>query len=50
MRVLHGFPAAKQAVLARTPLEDKEVPEVVQRRLAELFGVESRAKILVAAV
>ena len=43
MKVLRGFPAARDAVSRRVPLEETELPEAAQRRLAEVFGVEISA-------
>ncbi|MEK7215566.1 MAG: histidinol dehydrogenase, partial [Chloroflexota bacterium] len=40
MRVYRGFEAARAAIARRVPLEETEVPEAVQRRLAQIFGVE----------
>ncbi|MSQ26678.1 MAG: histidinol dehydrogenase [Dehalococcoidia bacterium] len=40
MRVYRGFEAAREAIARRVPLEETEVPAAVQRRLAQVFGVE----------
>jgi histidinol dehydrogenase len=38
MRVLHGMAAAREAVLSRPRLEERDLPEHVVRRMAEVFG------------
>lgn len=38
MRILRGLAAAREAVLSRPRLEDRDLPEHVVQRMTEVFG------------
>jgi len=50
MRILRGLAAARQAVLSRPKLEDRDLPDHVVKRMTEVFGASLTAEQAVARI